>query len=106
MIRDEPDPESTHCLTAGVSAKVTSLSGCGVYLTQHTMQDVKAVLHRHIATSAQTGKLTYEKVELSAHPVSLAVSGDIVMVRTGGEAVAAAKLGEKDYITFEQEVAA
>lgn len=66
---------------------------------------MKAVLHRHIATNAQTGKLTYEKVELSAHPVSLAVTGDIVTVKSGGDAVAAARLGEKDYITFEQEAA-
>jgi hypothetical protein len=65
---------------------------------------MKAVLHRHIATEP-SGKLKYEKVELSAYPVSLAVTGDIVMVKAGGDAVAAARLGEKDYITFEQEAA-
>jgi hypothetical protein len=67
---------------------------------------VKAILHRHIATNNTTGKLGYEQVVLTAHAVSLAVMGDIVTVRTGGDIVAAAKLGERDYITFEQEAAA
>jgi len=67
---------------------------------------VKAVLHRHIGTNNVDGKLTYQKIDLTAHAVGLAVIGDIVTVRAGGEALAAAKLGEKDYITFEQEAAA
>jgi hypothetical protein len=67
---------------------------------------VKAVLHRHIGTNPVDGKLTYQKIDLAAHAVGLAVIADIVTVRAGGEALAAAKLGEKDYITFEQEAAA
>jgi hypothetical protein len=67
---------------------------------------VNAVLHRHITTNNTTGKMGYEQVVLTAHAVSLAVTGDIVTVKTGGDVVAAAKLGEKDYITFEQEAAA
>ncbi len=67
---------------------------------------MKAVLHRHIGTNNVDGKLTYQKIDLTAHAVGLAVIGDIVTVRAGGEALAAAKLGEKDYITFEQEAAA
>jgi hypothetical protein len=66
---------------------------------------MKAVLHRHIATNNTTGKLGYEKVELCAYAVSLSVTGDIVMVAGGGDWVAATKLGEKDYVTFEQEQA-
>lgn len=67
---------------------------------------MKAVLYRHIGTNAIDGKFTFQKVELFGHAVSLAVTGDIVTIRAGGDAVAAARLGEKDYITFEQEAAA
>jgi hypothetical protein len=64
---------------------------------------MKAVLHRHIATNNTSGQLAYDKIDLSAHAVSLAVTGDIVTVMAGDDWVAAAKLGEKDYITFEPE---
>lgn len=66
---------------------------------------MKAVLYRHIATNNTTGKLTYEKVVLDSDADTLAVTGDIVAVYRGTHAVAAAKLGERDYINFEQEAA-
>jgi hypothetical protein len=67
---------------------------------------MNAVLHRHITTNNTSGKLTYEKIDLSANAVSLAVTGDIVSVMAGDDWVAAARLGEKDYITLEPEAAA
>lgn len=67
---------------------------------------MKAVLHRHIATNNTSGKLAYETVDLAMDAVSLAVTGDIVTVMAGDDWVAAAKLGEKDYITIEQEATA
>jgi len=69
---------------------------------------MKAVLHRHIATNNTTGKLGYETVTLSQYALSLNVVGEIVLVRRlgGQEQDAAVRLGEKDYITFEQEAAA
>jgi hypothetical protein len=67
---------------------------------------VKAVLHRHIATDTSSGKPEYETIDLAKHAVTLAVVGDIVTVKIGGETMAATKLGQMDYITFEQEPAA
>jgi hypothetical protein len=69
---------------------------------------VKAVLHRHISTNTTTGKLTHETVTLSNFALSLNVVGEIVLVRRlgGQEHDAAVRLGDKDYITFEQEAAA
>jgi hypothetical protein len=68
---------------------------------------MKAVLHRHIATNNTTGKLGYETVDLANHALSLNVVGEIVLVRMlgGQDQIAAVRLGEKDYITFEQEAA-
>jgi hypothetical protein len=66
---------------------------------------MKAVLHRHIATDPMSQKLKYETIDLASHAVTLAVVGDIVTVKSGGDTMAAAKLGEKDYITIEQEPA-
>ncbi len=68
---------------------------------------MKAVLHRHIATDTTTGRLDYETIDLTDAALSVHVIGEIVMVkRGGGDFVAAAKLGERDYIKFEPESAA
>jgi len=75
-------------------------------LIQSTICAVKAVLHRQITVNNTTGKLGYEEVVLAPHAVGLAVAGDIVMIKAGGEAIAAAKLGDRDYISFDPETAA
>jgi hypothetical protein len=69
---------------------------------------VKAVLHRCITTNTTTGKHGYETVNLTDYALSLNVVGEIVLVQMlgGQDHVAAVRLGEKDYITFEQEAAA
>lgn len=69
---------------------------------------MKALLHRHVSTNNVDGKLKYDTVTLSEHALSLNVVGEIVLVRRlgGQDQVASVRLGEKDYITFEQEAAA
>lgn len=64
---------------------------------------MKAVLHR----STGLGNPKFEKIVLSEHALSLAVTDEIVTIRQvgGTNMVAAVRLGEKDYITFEQDVA-
>jgi hypothetical protein len=67
---------------------------------------MKAVLHRHIATDPVNGKPDYESIDLAKRAVTLAVVGEIVTVKIGGETTAATRLGPMDYITFEPDGAA
>ena len=55
---------------------------------------MKAVLYRFVGGAANK----YEKVTLSDFAVTLAVIGDYVTVRAGGDVMAAVKLGEHDHV--------
>ena len=60
---------------------------------------MKAVLHLHSPLAAQT----HRAIELAKEATSVSVSGDIVTIQRGARAVAAARLGEQDYITLDGE---
>ena len=62
---------------------------------------MKAILYRMTGQNTANGHYNYDKIELAADAGNLSVNGEIVTVELGGHVRAATKLGERDYIKFE-----